>query len=212
MNSSFLFFLAQAATATPATVSDAATADDIHDIRGLILIPSPWAWLRWGVIGLVALGLLWAAWEAWQRRKRKRVPPDPLEVALAELEKTRALLRPGTAREFSIAVSQIVRAYIETRFAEQGVRAAHRTTEEFLHDLASRADSPLAPYRGLLGEFLGHCDRAKFGRWALSVTEMEALLQSARGFLVDSKPAPPVESAKAGKSKTKAEAATGATP
>ncbi len=199
MNGSLPYFLAQAASP--------ASADDIHDIRGLILIPSPWAWLRWVVLGLVALGLLWAAREAWQRRKRKQTPPDPLEVALAELEKTRALLRPETAREFSIAVSQIVRAYIETRFAEQGVHAAHRTTEEFLHDLAARSDSPLAPYRGLLEEFLSHCDRAKFGRWALSTAEMEAMLQSARGFLVDTQPAPPAQTGKA-----KEKAAAGATP
>ena len=202
MTTSLLLFLAQAATVNPAST------DDIHDIRGLILIPSPWAWLRWVVLCLVALGLLWAAWEAWQRRRRKQAPPDPLEVALAELEKTRVLLRPETAREFSIAVSQIVRTYIETRFAEQGVRAAHRTTEEFLHDLAARSDSPLAPYRGLLEEFLSHCDRAKFGRWALAMAEMEAMLQSARGFLVDTKPAP--EAVKAGRAK--AESATGAMP
>jgi len=188
MNLSLFLLLAQAAA--PAGNPAPASADDIRDIRGLILIPSPWAWIRWVIVGIVAAGLLWAAWEAWQRRKRKQVPPDPLEVALGELEKARALLRPETAREFSIAVSQIVRSYIEIRFAEQGVQAAHRTTEEFLHDLAARRDSPLARYRPLLEDFLQHCDRAKFGRWALSAVEMEAMLQSARGFLVDTRPQP----------------------
>ena len=35
-----------------------------------------------------------------------------------------------------------------------------------------------------LGEFLGHCDLAKFARWQLSVPQMEAMLQSARDFIL----------------------------
>jgi hypothetical protein len=64
------------------------------------------------------------------------------------------------------------------------VRAAHRTTEEFLSDLVAHTDSPLAGHRGTLHEFLGHCDLAKFARWQLSVPQMEAMLQSARDFIL----------------------------
>ncbi len=175
-------FLAQAQTQAP--------ADDIRDIRGLIPIPSLWDSLRWAVLALVVIALAWAGWQAWRRRARKVAPPYPLQVALAELEKARALLRPETAREFSTAVSGVVRYYIEVRFAAAGVHAAHRTTEEFLRDLAARSDSPLAAHRGLLEEFLQHCDLAKFGRWSLETAQMEAMLQSARTFLVDIQPKP----------------------
>ena len=34
------------------------------------------------------------------------------------------------------------------------MRAAHRTTEEFLHDLLKLPDSPLAEHRETLGDFL----------------------------------------------------------
>jgi hypothetical protein len=74
-----------------------------------------------------------------------------------------------------------VRLFIEECFP---VRAAHRTTREFLHDLVNLPDSPLAAHRETLGEFLQHCDLAKFARWSLTVPEMEAMLASASAFVV----------------------------
>ena len=69
-------------------------------------------------------------------------------MALERLEAARALMQPGRAREFSIEVSDIVREYIEERFQ---VMAAHRTTDEFLHDLLDFRGSGLAAHRALLG-------------------------------------------------------------
>jgi hypothetical protein len=64
------------------------------------------------------------------------------------------------------------------------VRAAHRTTNEFLHDLVDLPDSPLAAHRETLAEFLHHCDLAKFARWSLTVPQMEAMLASASAFVI----------------------------
>lgn len=168
----------------------AASADgDIRDIRGPVPVPSSWIWL-YALLGLLVLGgAAWAAWRGWQRRLKPAAPPDPYRVALDALQAARSLLAPGTAREFSIAVSQAVRTYIETQ-ARFGVSASQKTTEEFLYDLTSRADSPLAAHRDRLNEFLRHCDLAKFGRWALTEAEMEEMWQSARTFLADSEPKP----------------------
>jgi hypothetical protein len=79
-------------------------------------------------------------------------------------------------------VSEIVRNYIEQRFQ---VRAAHRTTQEFLHDLLAESHAALTVHHPLLGEFLEHCDLAKFARWQLSVAQMEAMYQSARTFVIE---------------------------
>jgi hypothetical protein len=76
-----------------------------------------------------------------------------------------------------------VRDYLEIRF---GVMAAHRTTNEFLHDLLDPADSLLATHRELLADFLQSCDLAKFGGWQLRAENMEAMLQSARRFVIES--------------------------
>ena len=89
------------------------------------------------------------------------------------------------AREYSFAVSEITRRYIESRFHE---RAARRTTEEFLHDLLAKADTPLAAHREQLEDVLNHCDLAKFARWHLSVSDMEAMHASARAFILETRP------------------------
>ncbi len=84
------------------------------------------------------------------------------------------------AQPFSLAVSEIVRGFIEQSFP---LRAAHRTTEEFLRDLVNVEESPLAAHREALREFLQHCDLAKFARWSLTREQMEAMLASASAFV-----------------------------
>jgi hypothetical protein len=169
----------------PAAVPNAMT-QDIRDIRGPKHIPSPWLWPAWLAGGLALTALGYAAWR-WNRRRALAAAKLPYEIALDRLEEARALMQPENAREFSITVSEIVRHYIEDRFH---VGAARRTTEEFLYDLLESSDALLASHRSLLGDFLVHCDLAKFARWILSIEEMESMLQSARTFVIETaKPA-----------------------
>jgi hypothetical protein len=164
----------------PAVAPNAAT-EDIRDIRGPKHIPSPWLWPDCLATGLAFVALGYAAWR-WHRHRTLATEKSPYENALDRLEETRALMQPEHAREFSIAVSEIVRNYIEVRFH---VWAARRTTEEFLYDLLESPDGLLGSHRALLADFLHHCDLAKFARWILSVEEMENMLQSARTFVVE---------------------------
>ena len=175
------FAVTPIAGASPTSVSKSPdSATDIRDIRGPIPLPSTWLWsvaLAGGVmLGLVAFG----AWR-WNRRRQSVAAQLPFELALQRLRAARALMQPTTVREFSITVSDIVRSYIEERFQ---IMAAHRTTEEFLHDLLQSPDEPLARHRALLAGFLRHCDLAKFAGWALSAEEMETTYESARIFCV----------------------------
>jgi len=155
-------------------------ATDIRDIRGPIPLYSAWLWSVWlagGVmLGLSAIG----AWR-WNRRRKRLAAQLPFELALERLRAARVLMQPSTVREFSITVSDIVRSYIEERFQ---FMAAHRTTEEFLHDLIQSPEEPLTRHRALLVGFLRHCDLAKFGGWNLSAEEMEITYESARIFCV----------------------------
>ncbi len=117
------------------------------------------------------------------------------EIALQRLEDIRALMQPSSVREFSIAISDIVRRYIEDRFK---ITATHRTTEEFLHDLLESSNAALAAHRGSLAQFLSQCDVAKFAGVGLSMQIMESLHQSARSFVIESsKPLPAAESSNA---------------
>jgi hypothetical protein len=165
------------------------SGDDIHDIRGPKPVDNGWLVPAIVLAGLLAAGGAYAAWR-WHTRRRRAYDKTPLDIARDRLDRARQLLQPGLGREFSIEVSSTVREYIESRFR---VMAAHRTTDEFLHDLLESADPVLAAYRALLENFLKSCDLAKFGGGNLSIDNMEALLEGALRFVVES--APPQASA-----------------
>jgi hypothetical protein len=162
-----------------AGVSAAPVAEDIRDIRGPKYLLPDWLWpVLIGGVMLLALGV-YGLWH-WRRGRAARVLL-PHEIALQRLEDIVALMQPTRAREFSIAVSDIVRLYIEQRFS---VTATRRTTEEFLHDLLDSSDAALARHQELLGEFLHQCDFVKFAALSLTQQNMESLRQSARAFVL----------------------------
>jgi Domain of unknown function (DUF4381) len=185
--SSALPMTAIGAAAADVSAADVSAAEDIRDIRGPKGI-----FPLWEVMALLAGGALlalggYAAWR-WARRRGSPRAQQLFEIALARLEEIRALMQPSSVREFSIAISDIVRRYIEDEFK---ITATHRTTEEFLHDLLESSNASLAAHRNLLAQFLQQCDVAKFAGVGLSMQIMESLHQSARLFVIESsKPLP----------------------
>lgn len=171
--------VAFAAAPAATGMKGAAELQDIRDIRPPFHIPS--GWTGWAVIAGCCLlaGLIVAAW-LWRRRRAAAVRKSAHELALERLAEARKLMVPEEARAFSIAVSDIIRTYIEQRF---DIQAAHRTTPEFLRDRVTQADGALALHRERLEEFMQYCDLAKFARWVLSVPEMESMLASAIAFV-----------------------------
>jgi hypothetical protein len=181
---------APAAVSAPAAYPDmpaASTAgpvapgpeEDIRDIRGPKYVVPGWV-LPAVIAGVVMLAVaIYCLWR-WRRGRRARVLL-PYEIALQRLEQIRDLMQPPSAREFSTAVSDIVRSYIERRFE---VAVTRRTTEEFLRDLLETANASLARHQSLLGEFLHQCDFVKFAGISLTTQNMEALRQSARTFVL----------------------------
>jgi len=174
------------APTTAAAPQTSASNEDIHDIRGLIAIPYEWLWAAY-VLGTIAIAV--ALYYAWQffRRRIKAKAKLPHEIALEKLEAARALMTPDSVREYAFTVSEIIRVYIEQRFGE---KAARRTTEEFLSDLLQQTDTPLTQHRALLEDFLNHCDLIKFARWGATVRELESMQESARTFILDTRPQP----------------------
>jgi hypothetical protein len=171
-----------AASMPPAgAVASRDPSEDIRDIRGPKLI-LPW-WLVPALLaGAAILALLGVGVWRWLRRRPRPRALLPFEVALQRLEDIRPLMQPQSVREFSTAVSDIVRSYIELRFA---VTATHRTTEEFLHDLLESSQASLVRHRALLSEFLQQCDLVKFAGISLTPQNMESLHHSARAFVLE---------------------------
>jgi hypothetical protein len=175
-----------------AGASAAPLAEDIRDIRGpKYILPD---WVLPALIGAAVLIAL-SIYGLWRWRRGRAAPVLlPHEIALRRLEDIRTLMQPASAREFSTAVSDIVRRYIEQKF---DVTATRRTTEEFLRELLESSNAALARHRGLLGEFLQQCDFVKFAALSLTLQNMESLRQSARAFVLAT--AQPQETASAEK-------------
>ena len=158
--------------------------DIIEDLR-LLQPDNPWLY---GAIAGLLLLLLVCSYLVW-RRRLTRVPIESGEAkgaqenALEELEKARLLIKPGNSLAYGIAVSGIIRRYIERGF---GIMAPRRTTEEFLKE-AARYPGLAANYQSLLAQFLACCDFMKFARGQAEIDELEALHASAVRFVSETR-------------------------
>ena len=155
--------------------------EDIRDIRQPRHLPTPLSWVvaSAGVVALLAAAL---GWWAWLRRKRANTLL-PHEIALQHLEAARHLMDPEHAREYCFAVSRIIRNYVEDQLH---FHAPRLTTEEFLHEVVEVPGKITETHRPLLGQFLQHCDLAKFAGWRYSTEALAVMHASAIDFVQQS--------------------------
>jgi hypothetical protein len=119
-------------------LTDSLAAAGLRDLKGQAEVRMPlWPW--WVAAGVLAVAIAAFLW--WRRRRRGAAPVVPLvpqrpahEVALEALRRleTRRLPLDGKFQEHWVALSEIVRRYLEDGF---GVAALEETTEEILFDL-----------------------------------------------------------------------------
>lgn len=140
--------------------------------------PRPWLLIVLGAIAVLLLlvGLFW--WIKSRRAARlAAIPPEKTALeALGELYKSLAELNPN---EYALRISQILRVYIEGQF---GLRAPHRSTEEFLAE-AERSEKLHTREREAVGNFLRRCDRVKFALGDLAVEGKISLHKEAVRFV-----------------------------
>jgi hypothetical protein len=173
-------------------------ADSIRDIKGPVAVPFDWTPVLIGLgvlAGIVGLGLI-----ALRLSRRINAPQGlpavrPAHaVALEALERLRHRRLTGAEEraEWYVALSAIVRTYIEGRFK---LRAPEMTTEEFIY--AVQRDSTLSTaHRQLLGEFLAECDLVKFARHVPRLEDAERAYGAARRFVDETRPRPAPEEAR----------------
>lgn len=106
-------------------------------------------------------------------------------TAYEELEALRSkkLVSKGMIKQFYFELSSIARRYLEKRFS---LRAPEMTTEEFLISLK---DSKVLSYeqKGLLKEFLSHCDMVKFAKYGPTDKEIDSSFNSAKKLIDETK-------------------------
>jgi hypothetical protein len=155
---------------------------DNGDIRGIVgvLGPvgwSPWWWLLLAII--VAGGLAYAI----VRRKEMiegPPPPPPVPADRLAIQRLNQLgesdwIEKGMIKEYCSAISDIVRAYLESGFA---IDALERTTNELMRDLRKRgAFDPTIQVE--LKDLLESCDLVKFAKFRPTPEEARAAQQAA---------------------------------
>lgn len=143
----------------------------------------PWAWLAVGGVLLAATApFAWRAFAAWRLRARQRSAYDIAQSELAELR----MARRSTEAEidaFFVALSGIVRRYLENRF---GVRSPEYTTEEFLERVSGSPDLGRGHQR-MLRDFLQQADLVKFAHVMPTPEIIEESVKNAERFITDTR-------------------------
>ncbi|NQT32669.1 MAG: hypothetical protein HQ594_03235 [Candidatus Omnitrophica bacterium] len=145
---------------------------DIKDIKGLIVFNIDLSKI---FIVLLVLAVCLVIWFLWRRRKRRieeelrRIKPAH-EIAYEELRELKKMDLPaqGRIKEYYFILSDIIRRYLENRFA---FRAPEMTTEEFMQSI-KKSPKLADKHKELLKEFLFRCDMVKFAKYGPTPLEM----------------------------------------
>lgn len=150
-----------------------------HDIKGEVTIAVPestpvWWWYAGGTAAVAAAAGAW-----WYRRGRR--PLTAAEWALAELARidVEDYLRHRRVQELYVTMTDIVRCYIERRFA---LRAPRQTTPEFLAGLTHNANFA-TEHKRLLAKFLKAADLVKFACFSPAADDVHAARTAAEVFV-----------------------------
>jgi hypothetical protein len=172
----------------PMTIEVAAVSDpnesqiaDIEDILGAPIDP-----LRVGLFAVPAVFIAGVvSWFIYRRIKKSRekvvVLTTAYDIAVGRLRalEERDLIGAGEIKLFYQHLSDIVRRYIEDRFA---IKAPELTTEEFL-EKASRSGSLRTEDKDYLADFLAKCDMVKFARHEPDAEDMSKTFDAAENFI-----------------------------
>ena len=167
---------------------------DIRDIRGPLSIPRSWLVIA---LWVLALGVAGGAgyWLARRARQRKsdddpasEAPPRPAhELAYEALDwlESSTLLQQGRIKDYYIEVSDVIRRYLEGRYA---VRALEMTSREVLEQLGGAGVGQDIHWR--CASFLEQCDLVKFAKYRPGQGACGEIVPAARA-LVDATLPPP---------------------
>lgn len=162
-------------------------AMELYDIYGVVPTRGSVPYL-YIILGVVLL-LFAAALAYFIYNKKGRTPSAPVippwDRALTDLEAAKTLQNSSQGRLYMDRVSQILRDYIEQRFA---VKTTRKTTREFLYSLRSKSGVELNNYREELKSCLEQADMAKFAHQIHDEQNLAAMEQAVTTFVHSTRP------------------------
>jgi len=147
---------------------------DIKDLKALIVFGISKFWKFVFLVVLLAAGigsyLWWRCKVKGACEETEAKEKTSYQIAYDELMELKAMDLPGKGKieEYYIRLSDIVRHYLERRFA---FKAPEMTTEEFMITLKASPEVA-SEHKKLLKEFLSHCDMVKFAKYGPTPLEM----------------------------------------
>ena len=152
------------------------------------LPPLSWKLVGWCALALVlvaalALGVWWTIKKIREMVRVHRM--SPIERAYYELDRLlkKGLPGRGLYKDFYVELTMVVRRYVERKY---GVKAPNMTTQEFLGELARRADDATVAQIGdatALKEFLESADLVKFAGVEATPEMADSATGKARSYL-----------------------------
>jgi hypothetical protein len=173
----------------PGQPQNAATTEDIHDIKGPLPLSETNHFLIFG-LGILALLIIVALLFIFLKRLRQPQPvtSTPDVIALSELDQARILMTVDQALAYADRLSNILRQYIENRFR---IRSTRQTTQEFFSGLqsgATIAEVDIKNHAQDLQGCLEQCDMAKFAHDAPNPDSMMQMDLAVRTFIEITRP------------------------
>jgi len=173
------------------TVETTLSDDDvtIRDIKALVIPERKYRkrTIYIIILSVIAVMLIFVfATMYFIKRKQYIEPPLPAHViALKALEhlKQQQLVEKGLFKKYYFGVSDILRHYIEARFA---LMAPERTTEEFLQEL-QETDLINTVQKDIIKSFLLHCDMVKFAKYQPEPDEIDKIYSITLEFIGQTK-------------------------
>jgi hypothetical protein len=157
----------------------------LRDIHGPLSTSEYPPYLIEAVIALLVI-LLVLLFFLMKRRKKELPPPvPPWETALRELAEARQLIRDGQSLFYMEQAGQILRRYIELRFA---IRSTRQTTREFFAGLKGSGGTPLVGYQTELRACLEQADMAKFAHLIPDSQHLEQMEAAVHTFITRTRP------------------------
>lgn len=162
---------------------------DVRDLKPPETFPNHWLWAIPAAL-LLAAALAWAAWRLLRRLRRARElaasPLPPWEEALAALERMpwQDWLGEGQVKRYYYALSQVLKRYIERRFA---FNAVEQTTTEILSSMRANR----TPMRDEVRQFLLRSDFVKYAKTVPPDAEMRSAIAEVREIVTRTKPEEP---------------------